>query len=61
MVTKSKRELIEDMKFQQMKRYLGIRHIRNYCAGCGEEINEPVYCEECTEEVKRITLRDQFK
>jgi len=61
MIRKTKRELFEDMKFQQMKRYLGIRQVRNYCSGCGEEIHEPVYCQECEEEVKRAKLYQQFK
>ena len=61
MIHKSKRELLEDMKFQQMKRFLGIRHVRNYCSGCGEEIHEPVYCQECHEEVERTKLYAQYK
>ena len=61
MKTKTRKELLEDMKFQQMKRFLGIRHVRNYCSGCGEEIHEPVYCEDCLEEVERIKLKNEFK
>ena len=61
MRTKTRKEILEDMKFQQMKRFLGIRHVKNFCSGCGEEIHEPVYCEECLEEVERIKLREQFK
>ncbi|MFA6098393.1 MAG: hypothetical protein WCV50_00850 [Patescibacteria group bacterium] len=61
MRTKTKRELIEDMKFQQMKRFLGIHRVRNYCSGCGEEIHEPIYCQECQAEIERINLRNQFK
>jgi hypothetical protein len=60
MIHKSKRELLEDMKFQQMKRFLGIRQVRNYCSGCGEEIHEPVYCTECQEEVARVQLGDKY-
>ncbi len=52
MRTKSRRELLEDMKFEQMKRYLGIKHVRNYCCGCGAEVYRPVYCDDCLEEVE---------
>ena len=61
MRTKTRRELLEDMNFQQMKRYLGIRRVRNYCSGCGEEIHEPVYCTDCTEEIDRVQLRSKYK
>jgi len=60
-VTKTKRELLEDMKFQQMKRFLGIRRVRNYCSGCGEEMHEPIYCQDCQEEIERIELKDRFR
>ena len=61
MKTRTKKELLEDMKFQQMKRFLGIRRVRNYCSGCGEEIHEPVYCEDCHEEVEQVRLKGQFR
>ena len=61
MKAKSKRELLEDIRFQQMKRYLGIQRVRNYCTGCGEEFHEPVYCAECAEEVERVQFRNKFK
>jgi len=61
MKIKTRQELNQDMKFQQMKRFLGIRHVRNYCSGCGEEIHEPVYCVDCQEEVARVKLRNQFR
>ncbi|MFA5134598.1 MAG: hypothetical protein WC505_02305 [Patescibacteria group bacterium] len=61
MATKTKKELLQDMQFQQMKRFLGIRRVRNYCSGCGEEIHEPVYCGECSDEIERIKLRSKFR
>jgi len=61
MKTKTRKELFSDIKFQQMKRFLGIRHVRNYCSGCGEEIHEPVYCEECLDEVEHVRLKQQYK
>ncbi len=61
MKTRTKKDLLEDMKFQQMKRFLGIRRVRNYCSGCGEEIHEPVYCEDCHEEVEQVRLKSQFR
>lgn len=61
MKAKTKRELLEDIRFQQMKRYLGIQQVRNYCSGCGEEFHEPVYCGDCSEEVERVQFRNKFK
>jgi len=61
MRTKTERELMEDMKFQEMKRFLGIRRVRNFCSGCGEEIHEPVYCLDCQEEIERLRLRNRYK
>ncbi|MDD5040272.1 MAG: hypothetical protein PHY34_03930 [Patescibacteria group bacterium] len=54
MKTKTRHELLEEIKFQQMKRFLGIQRVRNYCSGCGEEIHEPVYCESCAVEIERV-------
>jgi hypothetical protein len=61
MKIRTRRELLEEMQFQQMKRFLGIRHVRNFCSGCGEEIHEPVYCTDCHEEVSRVKLRENFR
>jgi len=58
MKTKTRKELLDDMKFQEMKRFLGIQRVRNYCSGCGDEIHEPVYCDSCTEEINKIRLRN---
>ncbi len=55
---KTKQELVEDAKFQHMKRYLGIRHVRNYCSGCGEQIQEPVYCDDCHRAIATLGEKD---
>jgi len=53
--------LVKEKQFQEMKKYLGIQ-VRNFCTGCGEELHEPIYCEECQKQLNRIrSLRQKFE
>lgn len=51
-----KKDYLRDIDFQGMRHYLGIRRVRNFCSGCGEELHEPIYCEECAKQVERIKV-----
>lgn len=55
---KSHKTLVREKQFQGMRKYLGL-HVRNFCSGCGDEIHEPVYCEECQEQLDRIRILKQ--
>ena len=57
---KRKRNYQNAVEFQNMRSYLGIK-VRNFCSGCGQEIHEPIYCEECQEQVEKVReLKKKF-